>query len=84
MADREGERERRSCSYLARDPDSTPVQLDELAGQGQAEPRALDLLVRRPHLRPVSESGTLYHGDGSHDGRPPPEGASVGYPPCMP
>src|SRR5215470_19348131 len=49
MADRQGERERRPLSYLAFDPDPTPVQFDEFARQGQAEPRALDLLVCRAH-----------------------------------
>src|SRR5262245_44083419 len=49
MAHREGERERRPLSHLAVHPDPTPVQLDELPGQGQPEPRALDLLVCRAH-----------------------------------
>src|SRR5260370_38731850 len=47
---RERERELRADPDLARHPDPAPVQLNELAREGQAEARPLRLVVRRPDL----------------------------------
>src|SRR5258707_12305764 len=58
-AHRERERERRADSDLARHPDPSPVQLDELARERQPKPRALRLLVRRPHLAKLLEHRLL-------------------------
>src|SRR4029450_11652976 len=47
---RDRERERRTRADLALDPDPPAVEFDELAAQGQPQPRALRLLLGRPHL----------------------------------
>src|SRR5215467_8465000 len=59
MARREAERERRPRSHLALHPDPAPVQLDELPGEGQPEPGAFYLLVRRPYLPELLEDRLL-------------------------
>src|SRR5260370_9854821 len=58
-AHRERERERRARAHLTRDPDPPPVQFHELAAEGQAEPRSLDLLVCSAHLPELLEHGLL-------------------------
>src|SRR6266852_6561137 len=58
-AHRKRERERRADPDLARHPDPSPVQLDELARERQPKPRALRLLVRRPHLAKLLEHRLL-------------------------
>src|SRR6266478_4492707 len=58
-AQRERERERRTDPHLTRHPDLSPVQLDELPGEGQSEPGALRLLVGRSHLPELLEHGLL-------------------------
>src|SRR5260370_11076044 len=58
-AHRERERECRADPHLTRHPDPSPVQLDELARARQAEPGALRLLVRRPHLPKLLEHRVL-------------------------
>src|SRR5262249_25799896 len=58
---REGER--RPLAYLALDPDPPPVQLDELLGQRQPEPRALLLPGVVPaDLAELLEDGRLVLG----------------------
>src|SRR5262245_3728898 len=52
-------RERRARPQLALHPDPAPVQLDELPTEGQPQPRALHLLVRRPDLPELLEDGLL-------------------------
>src|SRR4029453_7887838 len=46
----------------ALDPDLAPVQLDELPAEGQSQPCALYLLVRRPHLAELLEHRLLILG----------------------
>src|SRR4030095_12845202 len=53
------EPEGRAVTQLALDPDLAAVQLDELPAEGQAEPGALDLLLRRPHLPELLEHRLL-------------------------
>src|SRR4030088_2226384 len=48
--------------YLAFHPDLSPMELDELPGERQPESRALDLLVRRPHLPELLEDRLLILG----------------------
>ena len=62
MADRQRERKRRALSYLALHPDPAAMQLDKLAGEGQPEPGAFDLLVRRPQLAELLEDRLLILG----------------------
>src|SRR5262245_56256567 len=52
---RNRERERRTHPELALHPDPAPVQLDELPTEGQPQPGALHLLLRRPHLPELLE-----------------------------
>src|SRR6185436_1147192 len=56
---RDRERERGAHAHLALHPDPPAVQLDELPTQGQSQPGALDLLVRRPHLAELLEHRLL-------------------------
>src|SRR5215471_10025979 len=56
---RQAEGERRAHSQLALHPDPAAVQLDELPTQSQPQPRALHLLVRRPHLPELFEHRLL-------------------------
>src|SRR5262249_43620169 len=56
---RQAEGERRAHSQLALHPDPAAVQLDELPTQSQPQPRALHLLVRRPHLPELLEHRLL-------------------------
>src|SRR4029453_4016133 len=55
--DREGEGG--AHAQLALHPDPPTVQFDELPAQGQSQSRALDLLVRRPHLTELLEHRLL-------------------------
>src|SRR5262245_40414409 len=55
MAYRNHEHERRTHTHLALHPDPAPVQLDELPTECQPQPRALYLLVCRPHLPELLE-----------------------------
>jgi len=54
-AHRQCERERRTNAHLARDPDPSAVEFDELAAQGQAQSGTLRFLVRCPHLAELLE-----------------------------
>src|SRR5262249_55420727 len=56
---RQRKRERRALAQLTLHPDPTAVQLNELPTQGEAQPGALDLLVRRPHLPELLEHRLL-------------------------
>src|SRR4030095_12024724 len=56
---RDRERERRTLADLALDPDPPAVEFDELAAQGQPQPRALRLLLGRPHLAKLLEHRLL-------------------------
>src|SRR4029453_18074004 len=56
---RDREREHRAHAHLARDPDSPPVQLDELATEGEPQPGALHLLLGRPDLPKLLEHRLL-------------------------
>src|SRR4029453_12882130 len=69
--------ERRPLTHVALDPDPPPMQLHELLGQRQSEPRALLLAgVLAPHLAELLEDGRLILGrdadpsvaDGDGDG----------------
>src|SRR5262245_46507782 len=63
MAHREAECERRPLTHLALDPDPPPVQLHELLGQRQPEPRALRLpRIVAPHLAELFEDRRLVLG----------------------
>jgi hypothetical protein len=60
---RQREGERGSLAHLALDPDPSTMQLHELLGQGQAEPRALLLAgVLTPHLAELLEDRRLILG----------------------
>src|SRR5262249_9692721 len=57
---RQGEGERGPLAHLALDPDLSPVQLHELLGQRQAQPRALLLAgIIAPDLAELLEDGRL-------------------------
>src|SRR5262245_33907870 len=56
---RQAEYEGRTHSQLALHPNLAPVQLDELPTQGQSQPGAFHLLVRRPHLSELLEHRLL-------------------------
>src|SRR5262245_60377399 len=58
--DREGEG--RSFTQTARHPDAASVQLDELPGERQPEPRALDLLRGGTHLPELLEGRLVIFG----------------------
>src|SRR5712691_645771 len=62
LRQRQREGERRADADRARDPDLAAVELDELAREREPEPRALDLLVRRPHLPELLEHRLLILG----------------------
>src|SRR5262249_55683474 len=55
MAHRNRERERRAHALLALHPDPPAVEFHELPAQGEAEPRALDLLCGCAHLAELLE-----------------------------
>src|SRR5262245_39699924 len=60
---RECESERRPLAHVTLDPDSAPVQLRELLGQGESEPRALLLPgVVPPDLAELLEEDRLVLG----------------------
>src|SRR5262245_11837946 len=59
MTRRQRKRERRALTHLALHPDPAAVQLDELPRQRQPEPRAFDLLGRRPDLPKLLEDRLL-------------------------
>src|ERR1700730_5681143 len=58
-AHREREGERRAGPQLTLHPDPSAVELDELPGEGQPEPRALNLLLCRPDLSKLLEDRLL-------------------------
>src|SRR4030095_905134 len=68
MTQRDREREGRAFSQLALDPDLAAVELDELPTQGQSQPSALDLLVRRPYLAEFLEHRLLILGSDADTG----------------
>src|SRR5262245_40057273 len=55
MASWNRERKRRAHSFLALHPDPPAVEFHKLPAQGEAQPRALDLLRGRPHLAELLE-----------------------------
>src|SRR5262252_5280268 len=59
---RQCERERGAHAHLALHPDSPTVEFHKLPAQGQPQPRALDLLRRRPHLAELLEDLLLIFG----------------------
>src|SRR5213593_1500188 len=63
---RDSEREGRAHAHLARDPDPSAVELDELPREGQSEPRPFDLLLGRPHLAEFFEDRLLILRGDSH------------------
>src|SRR5215831_20280076 len=65
---RQRESERRSLAHLALHPDPSPMQLNELPGQGQPEPGPLDLLVRHAHLPELLEDRLLILWRDAHTG----------------
>src|SRR5262249_26349831 len=65
---REREAERRAHPLLALDPDPSAVELHKLPAQGEPEPRALDLLCRRPHLTKLLEDLLLILGGDPNTG----------------
>src|SRR6185295_3229983 len=58
-AHRQREGKRRTHTDLALHPDPATMQFDELPTQGQSQPCALYLLVRRPHLPELLEHRLL-------------------------
>src|SRR5260370_5656535 len=56
---RQAEREGRAAADLALHPERADMELDELSGEGESEPRTLGLLVRRADLPEFLEHGFL-------------------------
>src|SRR5262245_60009964 len=65
---RQGEGERGAPPHLTRHPDLPAMELDELAGERQSEPGALDLLVRCPYLPELLEDHFLVFLRDAHPG----------------
>src|SRR5262245_56859952 len=68
VVERQRERKRRALSLLALHGDPSAVQLNEFPAQRQPQPRALHLLVRRPHLAKLLKDRSLILRCDAHTG----------------